>query len=102
MKRWFSILAATSVALFIFSGCAALQGQDVGDDPVTDEGIASIATSRLNGDPMTARAMLSVEVDNGLATLYGNVPNEATRQRAIQILEGTDGIFEVLDRTRRR
>ena len=102
MKKWFSILAATSMALFLLSGCAALQGQDVGDDPVTDEGIASIATSRLNGDPMTARSTLSVEVDNGLATLYGNVPNEVTRQRAIQILEATPGIFEVLDRTRRR
>ena len=102
MKSWVSMLAATSVVVFSLSGCAALQGQDVGDDPVTDEGIASIATGRLNGDPMTARSTLSVEVDNGLATLYGNVPSEATRQRAIQILEGTPGIFEVLDRTRRR
>jgi osmotically-inducible protein OsmY len=102
MKKWFSKLALTSVVLLGLSGCAALQGQDLSDDPVSDEGIASIATSRLNGDSMTARSMLSVTVENGLATLYGTVPNEATRQRAIQILEGTDGIFEVLDRTRRR
>jgi osmotically-inducible protein OsmY len=102
MKKLFSLLAMTSVTLLLLSGCAALQGQDVSDDPVSDEGIGSIATSRLNGDPMTARSMLSVEVDNGLATLYGTVPNEATRQRAIQILEGTPGIFEVLDHTRRR
>jgi osmotically-inducible protein OsmY len=95
----FLLLAAM---MLVLTGCAALQGQDIGDDPVSDDGIASIATSRLNGDPMTARSMLSVEVDNGLATLYGTVPDEAVRQRAIQILEATPGIFEVLDRTRRR
>lgn len=91
-----------SASLLVLSGCAALQGQDLSDDPVSDDGIASIATSRLNGDPMTARSTLNVEVENGLATLNGTVPNEATRQRAVQILEGTPGIFEVLDLTRRR
>ena len=36
-----------------------------------------------------------------MATLYGTVPNEMTRQRAIQILKDTPGIFDVLDRTRK-
>ncbi len=51
---------------------------------------------------MTGRATLSVSIDNGFATLYGTVPNQATRQRALQILEGTPGISDIRDRTRIR
>ncbi len=90
------------VAMLVLSGCAILQHQDLSDDPISDDGIASIAASRLNSDSMTAPATLSVRVENGLAFLYGTVPNEAVRQRAIQILEGTAGIFEVLDETQKR
>lgn len=102
MKKLFLLPSLAVAALLALSGCAALQGQDISNDPVSDEGIASIANSRLNDDSMVGRATLSVSVDNGLAILYGTVPNEAVRQRAIQILEGTDGIFEVLDRTHKR
>lgn len=95
-----SILAAA--ALLALSGCAAWEGQDFSVDPTSDEGITAIANSRLNEDSMTARATLSASVENGLATLYGSVPDQATRQRAIQILTGTPGIFDVLDHTRLR
>ena len=89
-------------ALLALSGCAALEGQDVAAIPTSDEGIAALANSRLNDDAMVGRATLSASVDSGLATLYGTVPDEATRLRAIQILEGTPGIFDVLDHTRKR
>ena len=102
MKKSLLFTSLAAIALLLLSGCAALQGQDLGNDPVLDEDIASLAASRLNSDSMTARATLSVSVENGLAILYGTVPDEAVRQRAIQILEGTSGIFEVLDRTRKR
>ncbi len=95
----FPLWAAVLLAL---SGCAALQDPAAGDDSITDAGAAALAGSRLDGDSMTARATLSVQVDNGLAILYGTVPNEAVRQRAIQILQGTPGVYEVLDRTRKR
>ena len=102
MKKSICMSSLIAAALLVLSGCAALQGQDISNNPVSDEGIASIANSRLNDDSMTARATLSVTVENGLATLYGTVPDEAVRQRAIQILAGTDGIFDVLDRTHKR
>ena len=51
---------------------------------------------------LSANSTLSVQVDNGLAILYGTVPDEAVRQRALQILKGTPGVYEVLDRTRKR
>lgn len=100
MKRTipFLILAA----LLAWSGCAALEGQDLAAEPTSDEGVAAVANSRLNDDTVVGRAMLSVTVDNGLAILYGTVPDEATRQRALHVVRGTPGVYDVLDRTRKR
>lgn len=83
-------------------GCASWQDGAWSSEPVTDEDIAALATSRLNSDTMTAAATLSVSVHDGMATLHGVVPDRAVRQRAVQILKGTPGIFDVLDRTRLR
>ncbi len=102
MKKSLLVSVLASAVLSALSGCAALEGQDLADDPTSDEGISSIANSRLNDDAMVARATLSATVEDGLAILYGTVPDEATRQRALQILQGTPGIFEVLDHTRKR
>ena len=99
MKKPLLFLALT--ALLALSGCAALEGQDYGADPTSDEGIAALANSRLNDDSMVGRSTLSATVENGLATLSGVVRDEAARQRAIQILRGTPGIFDVVDHTRR-
>ncbi|MDD2240325.1 MAG: BON domain-containing protein [Kiritimatiellae bacterium] len=96
-----SLILAAIMALFVFSGCAGLSDA-AWDHPTSDEDIATLATTRLNNDAMIARATLSVSVENGMARLYGTVPDQVTRQRAIQILEGTPGIFDVMDRTRRR
>ena len=101
MKKPLRLLPLAAAWMLVFSGCASLEGMDLGDDATSDDGIASIAASRLNGDSMTASSTLSVVVENGMATLYGTVPNEMTRQRAIQILKDTPGIFDVLDRTRK-
>ena len=91
---------AVALALAFAAGCAMLDKQDWAPDPASDAGIQAAAMEGLSGDGVTADANLSVTVENGLATLTGSVPNEAVRQRAIQILERTDGIFEVRDHTR--
>nr|HPJ57499.1 BON domain-containing protein [Kiritimatiellia bacterium] len=82
-------LLASVCLLFAGFGCAALQDAGWDATPTSDEDIAALASSRLNSDSMTASATLSVTVDSGMATLYGTVPDQVTRQRAIQILEGT-------------
>ena len=79
MKRTIPFLMLA--ALLAWSGCAALEGQDLAAEPTSDEGVAAVANSRLNDDAVVGRAMLSVTVDNGLAILYGSVPDEAARQR---------------------
>ncbi len=100
MKRTIPFLLLA--ALLSWSGCAALEGQDLAAEPTSDDGIAAVANSRLNDDAVVGRAMLSVTVDNGLAILYGTVPDEAARQRALHVVRGTPGVYDVLDRTRKR
>ena len=100
MKRTIPLLMLA--ALLAWSGCAALEGQDLSAEPTSDEGVAAVANSRLNDDAVVGRAMLSVTVDNGLAILYGTVPDEAARQRALHVVRGTPGVYDVLDRTRKR
>ena len=100
MKRTIPFLMLA--ALLAWPGCAALEGQDLSAEPTSDEGVAAVANSRLNDDTLVGRATLKASVENGMATLYGAVPDEATRQRAIQILKGTPGIFDVVDQTHKR
>ena len=76
-----------ALALVFAAGCATLENTGWNPDPASDAGIQ-------------AAANLVVTVENGLATLTGTVPDAAVRARAIQILENTDGIFEVRDHTR--
>ena len=91
------------VLIMSVTGCAVLDGGDpYADEPATDKDAAALAISRLNNDSMVSRATLSVTVDGGLGILYGTVPDAATRQRALQILQDTPGVYEVLDRTRMR
>jgi osmotically-inducible protein OsmY len=100
MKKKISCLFA-ALSLACAAGCALLDKSPKWmPQPGTDAGIQAAAINALSRDGMTADANLAVTVENGLATLTGSVPNEAVRQRAIQILERTDGIFEVRDHTR--
>ena len=95
------VLGITAALALVFAaGCAMLENPEWNPDPTSDAGIAAAATDGLSRDSMTAAANLVVTVENGLATLTGTVPDAAVRARAIQILEHTEGIFEVRDHTR--
>ena len=100
MKKLLCLTAFTAAVILALSGCASLDGADFDTD--TDGAATALANSRLNNDPMVASATLSASVEEGLGILYGTVPNEMVRQRALQILSATPGIYEVLDRTRKR
>jgi len=94
--------SALVLLIIVAGGCTALQDYGFSPDPNSDEGIAASANSRLNSDSMTARATLSVSVQAGKAYLYGAVPDDATRERALQLVIATPGITMVEDRTRRQ
>lgn len=95
-------LPLAAILMIGVAGCALLDGGQYADEPTTDKDAAAWATQRLNSDSMVARATLSVTVDTGVGILYGTVPDAVTRQRALQILRDTPGIYEILDRTRMR
>ncbi len=102
MKKLFILLPLMTALLFALSGCASLNGDSFDDDAMTDQGATSLANSRLNNAPGVSSSTLSASVEDGLGILYGVVPNEMVRQQALQVLAGTPGVYEVLDRTRKR
>jgi len=102
MKKLYILLPLMTALLFAFSGCASFNGDGFDDDAMTDRGATSLANSRLNNAPGVGSSTLSASVEDGLGILYGVVPNEMVRQQALQVLAGTPGVYEVLDRTRKR
>lgn len=101
MKKLF-ILTAGAALLISAIGCQTLKEDGIYADPTSDAGIEAFAASRLNSDSMVAAATLDVSVVDGVATLKGILPDSATRQRALSILSGVDGITRVVDHTRIR
>ncbi len=102
MKKLLTLIPLMAALLWTVTGCTSLNGESLAIDSTTDEGAEALASGRLSNDPMVASATLSVSVEDGLGILYGIVPNETVRMRALQILSGTPGVYEVLDRTRKR
>lgn len=102
MKKMLLPLAGLAIAMILLPGCASLQDSEIDGEPITDEGVQALANSRLDSDSITGRWTLDAVVEDGLGILYGGVPDEATRLRALSILESTPGVYEVLDRTRKR
>ena len=100
MKKLLYMTPLLVAVILALSGCASLDGADFDTD--TDAGATSLANTRLYNDPMVASATLSASVEDGLGILYGTVPNEMVRQRALQILSATPRVYEVLDRTHKR
>lgn len=98
MNGKFLRIAAAALFLTLAAGCAVLDR--AAPEPGSNAAVQAAAMDGLSRDPMTGSANLLVTVENGLATLTGSVPSVAVRQRAIQILERTEGIFEVRDHTR--
>ncbi len=60
----------------------------------TDEGIRTEAHERLFGAAFDASGVEVVSVD-GVATLRGTVPDEAARQRAVELVSGIVGVVSV-------
>jgi len=102
MKKLLFLLPMITVLMLALSGCTTFNGEGFDDDSLSDDGATSLANSRLSSSPAVGSSTLSAAVEDGLGILYGVVPNEMVRQQALQILSGTPGVYEVLDRTRMR
>lgn len=96
MKPIMVVLAlGLAVTMSLLSGCETLTGEG----PI-DEDAGSIERNimdRLNRDDATRNKGLGVRVENGVATLYGTVPNEEVRARALDVVKGAAGVTDVQD-----
>ena len=98
MTGWakrFAAAMAVPAALWL-AGCAELESQWRAEQvPGSDAAVAAAAMSRLSSDPMLGRSSFSVEVRNGVATVRGVADRNVERVRALQIVEDTDGVYDV-------
>jgi osmotically-inducible protein OsmY len=63
-----------------------------------DKDLATIVQGRLRFDPVVDGLNIGVQIDNGVATLSGTIPDQSHRARAVSIAEGTTGVTEVVDK----
>lgn len=102
MKKLLFLLPLIAALILALSGCTTFNGESLDDDALSDAGATSLANSRLSSSRAVGSSTLSASVEDGLGILYGVVPNEMVRQQALQILSGSPGVYEVLDRTHMR
>ncbi len=69
----------------------------VGSD-IADAFVLASVKARFFGDDALKGSDINVDCDSHVVTLKGTVPNEAARQRAIELARKTDGVDRVVDR----
>lgn len=104
MSKFF--LALAFLAALATTGCAGIGGftnrdSDTGGSSadsrrsgptVSDSDITASISSAFKQDPELAAANVSVNADNGVVTLSGNVPNAQSYNRAISLARSVDGV----------
>lgn len=94
-----SILATLAVVMTL-AGCATMP-DDSAVEPTTDAQLANAVLQRLSQDAVTGMSTFNVEADNGVVTLYGALPDNTIRARAIAIARSTRGVKEVINKITR-
>ena len=95
----FSLLAILA-AVMTLAGCATIP-DDSAVEPTTDAQLANAVLQRLTQDSVTGMSTFNVEAENGVVTLYGSLPDNTTRARAIAIARSTPGVKDVINKITR-
>ena len=95
----FSLLAVLATVMTL-AGCTTIT-DDSSLQPTSDEQIAAAVLQRLAQDSMTGRSTFNVEANNGVVTLYGALPDNIVRARAIAIARSTPGVKDVINKITR-
>ena len=96
--RPFILLLA--VAILGSWGCATVDMPSDDASMLTDEAVRNHIQQRLAADDVTAAQVIHVDVDLGVATLSGSVPDANIRLRALAAARSTPGVGQVVDRIR--
>lgn len=68
------------------------------NETLSDGWITTKIQAQFFADPNVKSRSINVDTDNGIVTLSGTVENTASRQRALEIAQNTDGVRRVEDR----
>ena len=83
-NAWSLVILVTGLSLVM--SCAS-----------TDMGITAKVKSKFVSDDVVKASQIEVTTSNGVVTLTGNVDNEATKARALELAEATTGVVKVVD-----
>ena len=75
-------------------GCATLTGQE----STADAAITTKVKSSFAADPLVSASAINVETRRGVVYLTGSVTSEQERHRAIQLVQGVAGVWEIIVR----
>jgi hyperosmotically inducible periplasmic protein len=96
----FSLLAIAAAVMTTLAGCATIPDNST-IQPATDTQLADAVLQRLTQDAMTSRSAFGVVAENGVVTLYGSLPDDILRARAIAIARSTPGVKDVINKITR-
>jgi osmotically-inducible protein OsmY len=94
-----AFLLVVALVFPILAGCAGLDqslNRPLDDD---DAAVQRNVMERLEQENILPGSF-SVRVSGGVATVYGRVPGEQARARALSVVRGTPGVSQVEDRLR--
>ena len=66
--------------------------------PNGDDALSAKVQSQLSSDTRVKGASIEVTAKNGVVLLQGRAPSTASKQRALALARGTDGVTQVVDR----
>ncbi len=94
----FRMLTALLVCVFIV-GCATYrnEGTRTPGEFTDDAAIQTIIKSKMLADGQVSGLAINIDVRKGVVAMYGPVPDEAARRRAVEIAEGVKGVSAVED-----
>ncbi len=95
----FSLLTVLA-AVMTLAGCITIP-DDSSLAPTSDAELAGAVLQRLAQDSVTGRSTFNVEAQNGVVTLYGSLPDNTARARAIAIARSTPGVTDVINKITR-
>lgn len=93
-------ILATLAAVMTLAGCATMPDEP-SVAPTTDAELANLVIQRLSQDAITQMSTFNVEARDGVVTLYGSLPDNTIRARAIAIARSTPGVKDVINKIAR-
>jgi hyperosmotically inducible protein len=94
-QKIFGVMTILLLAV-VLSGCQAMTGSTLGEN-IDDTNITTAVKTKLAVDKASSLARVGVETTRGTVQLTGVVDSAATRDKAVAIARGVDGVKNVVN-----